>query len=598
VRYVFKDLNQTWDLEAFFPGGSASPQFAAYLDSLESDTEALAAEVAGGKIQGALAWADRLTKIQELSKRLRQAGGFVSCLDAQNVNDRQARIVGGRLGQVRAGFASVMTVNDREMLAIPDGEWRELLETGAMAPLAFNLNERRERAKEMLPTEQETLVNALSVDGYHGWSELYDLVTGRMSVTVEEKGKTVTLSMGQMSNRMSDPDPAFRASLMEKWEQAWAKEANLCALALNRLAGYRLALYKKRGWDSFLKEPLEINRMSKATLDAMWDTIDRNKDRLVTYMRRKKQYLGLGKFGWQDYGAPVGKAESKMRYDEAADFIVEQFGQVSPRMSALATSAFRERWIESQDRPGKRMGGFCTSFPESQQSRVFVTFSGSLGNVSTVAHELGHAFHQSLMNDLPPMAQQYAMIVAETASTFSELVVADAAVGHARSREEKIMLIDDKLQRAVALLMNIEARFLFETRFYEARRKGVVSVERLNELMLEAQKEAFADGLDVYHPHFWASKLHFYSTGVPFYNFPYTFGYLFSAGIYARAKEERSAFEQKYADLLRDTGRMRVEDLAKRHINADLTKPGFWQSAIDSVLSDLPEYLEMTKQSR
>jgi pepF/M3 family oligoendopeptidase len=489
----------------------------------------------------------------------------------------------------------MMTLNDSQIVEMPDDEWKNLLKAEAVSPLAFNLNERKERAKQLLPTEQEILVNALSVDGYQGWSEMYDLVTGRMSVAIDEKGKTIAVSPGQLANKMSDPDAAVRAHLMEKWEEAWAKEADLCALALNRIAGYRLALYRKRGWDSFLKEPMETNRMTLDTLNTMWDTIDKNKGRLLTYMRRKKEFLGLEKLGWQDYSAPVGKAQSKMSYDQAADFIVEQFGQVSPRMASLASRAFRDRWIEAEDRPGKRMGGFCTSFAESEQSRVFVTFSGTLGNVSTVAHELGHAFHQSMMTDVPPMAQQYAMNVAETASTFSELVVADAAVARASSREEKILLMDDNLGRAVQLLMNIQARFLFETRFYEARKKGVVSVERLNELMLEAQKEAFAGGLDVYHPHFWASKLHFYSVGTPFYNFPYTFGYLFSAGIHARAKEEGPAFESKYADLLRDTGRMKVENLAKQHIGADLTKPAFWQAAIDSVLADLPEYLEMTE---
>lgn len=592
---MFKDLIQAWDLDVFFPGGSNSPEFTKYLDSLEADTQTLSAEVTGGKIHGLEAWADRLDKIQRLSNRFRQAGAFVSCLDAQNVHDRQARVVGGRLRQIRSEFATVMTLNDAQILEIPLDEWKALLETDAVKPLAFNLNERKERAKQLLPTDQETLVNALSVDGYQGWSEMYDLVTGRMSVEIDEKGKTVAVSPGQLANKMPDPNPAFRAYLMEKWEDAWAKEADLCALALNRIAGYRLALYKRRGWDSFLKEPMEISRMTIDTLNTMWDTINKNKDRLVTFIKRKKRYLGLERFGWQDYNAPVGKAESKMSYDQAADFIVEQFAQVSPKMAALATKAFKDRWIEAEDRPGKRMGGFCTSFPESEQSRIFVTFSGTLGNVSTVAHELGHAFHQSVMTGVPPLAQQYAMNVAETASTFSELVVADAAVARAKSREEKILLIDDRLGSAVQLLMNIQARFLFETRFYEARKKGVVSVERLNEMMLLAQKEAFAGALDIYHPHFWASKLHFYGVGVPFYNFPYTFGFLFSAGIYARAREEGPAFEQKYADLLRDTGRMRVEDLAMRHIGADLTKPAFWQAAIDSVLADLPEYLEMTK---
>lgn len=592
---MFKDLKQTWDLDAIFPGGSESVDFAKYLDDIEAGTKALWEEVSSGPVVGVQAWADRLVKIQKLLKGYKQAGSFISCLSAQNVHDKQARVVHGRLLQLVAGFNSILTVTDSQMLKIADDDWAELLSNEDIKPLAFNLNERRERAKKLMPTEMETLANELSVDGYQGWSEMYDVVTGRMSVTVDYKGKTESISPGQLANRMTDPDPNVRAYLMQKWEEAWAKEADLCAISLNHIAGYRLALYKRRGWDSFLWEPLKINRMSQETLDTMWDTINKNKDRLVTYMKRKKDYLGLSSFGWQDYNAPVGKAESRMSYDQAADFIVDKFGKVSGKMASLATRAFNERWIESEDRPGKRMGGFCTSFPESRQSRIFVTFSGTLGNVSTVAHEIGHAFHQSVMNDLPPMAQQYAMIVAETASTFAELVVANAAVEAAASKEERLMLIDDHLAMAVQLLMNIQARFLFETHFYEARKKGVVSVDRLNQIMLDAQKEAFAGALDLYHPTFWASKLHFYNVGVPFYNFPYTFGFLFAAGVYALAQKEGSAFEDKYVSLLRDTGRMQVEDLAKTHLGVDLTKPAFWQGALDSVLAHLPEYLEMTK---
>lgn len=592
---MLKDLNQTWDLEVFFPGGSRSAEFAEFVDLLEKDIAAISTEVAGGEAGATDAWARRLERVQDATRRLRHAESFVSCLTSQDVGDKYARLMENRVRQVGSSLAAVMTALDKQFLDIPDAEWRQMLDSEALRPLAFNLDERRSRAKEMLPPELETLANALSVDGYDGWSDLYNLVTGRMTITIEEDGRPITLSPGQVANRMSNPDPALRAHIMSRWEEAWAREADMCALALNRLAGFRLALYGKRGWESVLKEPLEINRMSAETLDAMWDAINRNKDRLVAYMQRKKKVLGLDKFGWQDVEAPLGKAGGKMSYDQAAAFIVEQFGRHSPAMAQFATKAFRERWIEAEDRPGKRMGGFCTGFPCRQQSRIFVTFSGTLPNTATVAHELGHGYHGSLMWDLPPMTQRYAMNVAETASTFAEMIVADAAVTHAKDKQERLVLIEDKLRRAVSLLNNIQARFLFETRFYKARKKGTVSVEHLNDLMVEAQREAFAGALDLYHPHFWASKPHFYITRTPFYNFPYTFGYLFSAGVYSRAREVGPGFEARYRELLRDTGRMRVEDLGKRHLDVDLRKPDFWQSALDSVLADLPEFMELTK---
>lgn len=592
---MLQNLRPTWDLEVIFPGGSRSPEFASYLASIESSLAQFRARVMSGMPGSALEWEWRIQTSQELMKKLRQAGAFVSCLTAQNVGDSYARLISGKVRQIHASFSSVMSELDSHMKNTPDEEWNSLLQRDSLRDLAFNLNERRERARRMLPPEQEALVGELSVDGYHGWSDLYDMVTGRMTITLDYGDQRIVLSPGQAANRMSDPDPAFRAHVMAKWEEAWAREAELCALALNRLAGFRLTLYRKRGWDSVLREPLEINRMSAETLEAMWDAVNQNKGRLVQYLQAKKSLLGLASLGWQDVSAPVGKSEAKMSYEEGARFIVEQFQRFSPRMAQFARMAFEQRWVEAEDRPGKAMGGFCTNFPESRQSRIFMTFSGTMGNVATLAHELGHGYHQSLMNDLPPLCQQYPMNLAETASTFAEMIVADAALASARTREERLALIDDKLQRAVSLLMNIQSRFLFETRFYAERKAGMVSVERLNEIMTEAQKEAYAGALDTYHPHFWASKLHFYNTRVPFYNFPYTFGYLFSAGVYARALEEGPAFEDRYACLLRDTGRMRVEDLARVHLGVDLSKPSFWQQAIDLVLADLGEFLELSR---
>ncbi len=590
---MLKNLEQTWDLDVFFPGGSSSPEFTTFLAELEQDINQ-AAELVTQERSSVAEWVELLDTVQDIAGRMRQASAFVSCLNAQNVRDEQARILAGRVRQLGASNASVMTSVDEQITAIAEDTWAELLQAPELAPVAFNLQERRDRAQQMLPPEQEKLVNSLSVDGYQGWSNLYNLVSGNLVIPIEEDGKTVYLSPGQAANRMSSADRAVRQHVFARWEEAWASVAPSCALALNHLAGYRLNLYAARGWDNVLHEPMERNRMRLETLEAMWGAVDSRKPRLVEYMRRKQEILGLDEFSWHDIRAPIGSTATRFTYDEAAQFIVEKFNHFDPEMAAIATRAFKERWIESEDRPGKRAGGFCTSFPVARQSRIFVTFSGTMGNLSTLAHELGHAYHQHLMNELPPLAQRYAMNVAETASTFSEMIVLDAAVDFAKSEEERLSLIERKLQRSVALLMDIQSRFLFETRFYEERKQGIVSVPRLNELMVQAQKDAFANALTEYHPHFWASKLHFYNTGVPFYNFPYTFGYLFSAGVYARAKEEGPVFRDKYAALLQDTGRMRVEDLAMRHLGVDLTKPEFWQGTIDFVTADLEEFLHLT----
>lgn len=590
-----KHLSERWDMDAIYPGGSESAEFAAYLTALEGDVEQFGQRI-GKKDVTSDEWVDYINTIQNLSGRMKQSGAFISCLTSQNVKDQKAKLLSGQIKQIAAKYAAALTVIDSKLLQLPEQEWNTLLKLDPLTPLKFPLEERRRRAKEKMSPELEALAGDLAVDGYHAWSELYNNVVGRMNIAVNVEGNTQQLSVGQAENKISSGNRSIRKEVFDKYTEAWSNEAEMCASALNHLAGFRINLYRHRGWDSVLQEPLEINRMSEQTLQTMWDTIDKNKHHFVAYLKRKAQLFGVEKLSWYDVSAPIGEANEKMSYDDGAAFIVEQFARFSPKMADFAVKAFEDSWIEAEDRAGKRPGGFCTSFPENQQSRIFMTYSGTPGNVATLAHELGHAYHQHVMNGLPPMTQQYAMNVAETASTFAEMIVADAAVKNARSEEERIALLEDKVERSVSFFMNIHARFLFETSFYETRKKGLVSVEKLNELMLDAQKTAYCDSLESYHPYFWASKLHFYITGVPFYNFPYTFGYLFSSGIYARALEEGAAFQDKYIDLLRDTARMTVEDLAAKHLGVDLTKPDFWQSAVDLAVADVNEFLRATEK--
>lgn len=587
---------QTWDLDTIYDGGSDSLLLQEQLEDLELKLPLLKKKVTeiNPDQEAVEEWNEVLNQYQQLAKKLYESWSFVSCLTAQNVKDQKAKLLTGRMTQIEAYYQSLTTAVESKLSQMPHDVWEKLIAQPHLQSIAFNLKEIRQKAKDKLSPEQEELASDLSVDGYHAWSDLYYTIVGRIQIPFEEDGKTGSLSVGQAANKLSDPDRQVRREVFKKWEEAWQKEADLCAAALNHIAGFRLQLYKHRNWDNVLKEPLEYNRMKEETLQTMWDVIQKEKHRMVKYLDRKAKLLGTEQLSWYDIHAPLPGDNKKVSYDEAADFIVEQFRKFSPDMADFAQLAFDQRWIEAEDRPGKRPGGFCTSFPVSEQTRIFMTYAGTASNVSTLAHELGHGYHQHVMNDLPALAQEYAMNVAETASTFAELIVIDAAIKQATTREEKVILLEDKLQRALSFFMDIHSRFLFETRFYEARKQGPISAEEISKMMVEAQKEGFAGALEEYHPHFWASKLHFYATGVPFYNFPYTFGYLFSTGIYARALEEGSIFAQKYVDLLRDTASMTVEELAMKHLGVDLTQPDFWKSAVDLALTDVDEFLALT----
>ena len=313
--------------------------------------------------------------------------------------------------------------------------------------------------------------------------------------------------------------------------------------------------------------------------------VSTHKGAFIQFLNQKAKILGMEKLGWQDVDAPVALGDVKPQhftYDEACDFVIENFATFGSKLSDFAKHALENRWVEAEDRSNKRPGGYCEEFPEFQESRIFMTFTGSTNDASTLAHELGHAFHSYVMKDLPSLNRNYAMNVAETASTFAETIIGNATVANAKTKEEKISLLNAKIENATAMFLNIHARFLFEKAFYEERSKGIVSEQRINELMVNAQKEAYGDCLSGYHPHFWCSKLHFFIDDVPFYNFPYTFGYLFSLSIYAEYLKNPNGFEDKYIALLRDTGSMKVEELAHKHLGVDMTKPallGSWNQS-------------------
>lgn len=593
-----KPLQQTWDLESIFPGGSHSPELAAFLSSLENEAKQLRAAVQAAEVptnlEEAKALEDILDSLEKCAAMTSEASAFVGCLAAQDQNDKKAIQLSGRVTTLYADLQGAVAKFDNLLREIDDPVWEAWTSTEKVEPLKFILNESRDLAREKMNPELESLALELAIDGYHGWGEFYDTIVSKIQIPFEENGKTEMLSAGQAFNKLHSPNREVRQEMFAKWEEAWTASEDYCADTLNHLAGFRLKLYGNRGWDDVLKEPLAINRMSRETLDSMWAVIQDTKPVLVEYMNRKAKLLGLDGLAWTDVEAPIRSSVSKVTYDEAAETIVEQFGKFSPKLADFSQMAFDKSWIEVEDRPGKRPGGFCTSFQVSNQTRIFMTFGGTASNVSTLAHELGHAYHQYLMKGLPVLNQDYAMNVAETASTFAEMIVADALVKAAKAEEEKLALLEEKIQNSVAFFMNIHARFLFETRFYDKRKEGLLNADEISELMEEAQKEAYCGALTSYHPHFWASKLHFYSTGVPFYNFPYTFGYMFSTGLYARALQEGSSFADKYDALLRDTGIMTVEELAEKHLDVDLTQRDFWQSAADMCVADIQQFLRMT----
>jgi len=588
-------LNENWDLDSIFVGGSESAELADFLDQLIADLDNFNVASIPTPLarEHQAVWVEKTDFLFEMGARLQQAGSFVGCIISADVKDEKGLQLYAQIDQLGARLGNIWTELGAIFAEQDEKAWESLLADTSLKTVAFKLNEEREEARLKMSPKMEALANDLATDGYHAWDRLYGIVSG--DEQVEFNGQP--MSLGQLQNKYEDdPDRETRRQAFELYESSWKKIAKVCAQALNNQAGFRLALYNHRGWDSVLQEPLLNNRFTAETLDTMWGEVEAKNGKLLDYFAAKAKLFGADQLSWYDVYAPVGETSKTFTFDEAADFTVDTIRRFNPDIADYCRMAIDNRWVESEDRPGKRAGAFCTGFPLIRQSRVFMTFNGSFNGIRTLAHELGHGYHSWVMRDLPYGARRYTMSVAETASTFNESIGNDASLKAATNDQERFSLLASRLNDAAAFLMNIRARYIFETAFFEQRAKKSLSVDELSELMVASQKKAFKDGLADFHPLFWASKLHFYITGAPFYNFPYTFGYLFSNGVYAQALAEGPSFADNYINLLRDTGSMNTEDLARTHLGVDLTQSEFWENAVDRALADVDEFVQLANK--
>jgi pepF/M3 family oligoendopeptidase len=590
-----------WDLESIFPGGSASPEYKAFRDKTnESLTEAQTKFTTLPRTlddKSSEKWEEYILGLQDILERIELVKSFASLLSSQNVEDAAAVALETVSDEMLSEWEKLKTSFENLAMGQPDNAWEKLVTGKKLQPVRFYLDEMRELAKAKMSVEMESLALDLSVNGYHAWNKIYDKMAGDLRVDFPEGDKTVSLSLGQLATKMSDPDRQVRATAFAKMVEAWESRADLAAMVLNSLAGYRLSLYKARKWDSVLFEPLIQARMSQDALEAMWSVVGRESAKMLPYINAKKKLLNIDKYCWYDEFAPVGAADRLYSYDEAADFIVDNVKGFSTRLADFCRMAVDKKWIEAEDRPGKRGGGFCSGTGPLRQTRIFMTYAGSYENLLTLAHELGHSYHNEVLKDRQFFSTMYPMPLAETASIFNELLVTDAAMKGTTDRDEKLMYLDQKLQGSYVLFCDLYSRYLFDVSFYAERKNGMVGRERLCELMIEAQKKAYGPLLDEsgFHPLFWASKLHFFLSDVPFYNYPYTVGFLFATGVYDLARKEGPAFAPKYEALLADTGSMTTDQVAAKHLGVDLTKEDFWKAAVERALADVPEFVKLAE---
>lgn len=592
----------TWDLDSLLPAPSR-PEFAELVEQfriqlVELATASDSLPTVGAQPDAVSGWVTFLQQFETIEARAGDLAAFLGCHTAADAANKLYRQYEATLSALDPLRERIYTNVEFAFQNCSTEEFGQFIEAAPwLQQNRFFLDMRRKNAMMRLPKEEELLSAELAVDGIHAWGRLYDRVSSELKIRVMERGQIVEKSPSQI--RFDSPERSVRENNFYASNAAWAGIADTCADALNHLAGTRLTIYRRLGLKDHLEMPLHRNRMTRGTLDAMWAAVSQRKACLLPYLEAKARLLGVERLAWYDQQAPLPAGEhpvsTSVTYETGAAQVLQSFSTFSPHMGDFARHAFENRWVEAENRAGKRQGAFCTGFPSFRQSRVFMTFTNTPDNVSTLAHELGHAYHSWVLKDAPIFLQDYPMNLAETASTFAEAVLADQRLKESPSRSEQLAILDHMLGDAVAYLMNIHTRFLFENRLHEERAEGELTADRLSELMLAAEQEAYLGALadEGWHPDFWISKLHFYISGLPFYNFPYTFGYLLSTGLFALAGERGDQFPEQYRGLLLATGSQETEQAVQSTVGYNLSAPEFWHKSLDVIERRVQQFLEL-----
>lgn len=587
-----------WDMTPYFeePGGEAYRSFRAALDRdvarLVEQARALG-PIARGTVEDWIGWTVRLEEAQGRSAHL---ASYLGCMGAADARDESIRAEVAAAAAARAELQKATNALRSALGACDGATFEALVADPRLASARYFLSRLRERAAFHMEESLEDLVSDLDVTGLTAWSRLYDQVTGNLEFDLAVEGRPARrLPVSMTRSLLEDPDPAVRRAAFQGSSDAWESRAEVFAACLNAISGTRLTLDRRRGVDHFLDPALFDAGITRRTLDALLEAVRGRQEIARRFLRRKAREHGRDVIAWWDLTAPWGgEAGGALGFEEAGARVEEAFAGFHPRLGRFAREAIDGRWIDWSPRPGKRPGGFCSTSPLLDQSRIFLTFQGAVGDMATLAHELGHAWHGRVMADLRPWARRYPMTLAETASTFAEQVVVDAALAHPDTpAAERRQMLHERLMDGVSFLLDIPTRFDFEVSLHTERARGELGVTRLCELMTEAQSRNFGDVLDEdgRNPWFWASKLHFYIAGIRFYNFPYTFGFLFALGLYSLARTEGPGFWERYQRLLRRTGSAPAEEVAREGLSVDIGSPDFWNASIDALETDLDRFL-------
>lgn len=584
-------MKTNWDLTVFYKDFD-DPEFKDDLARLPKEIDAFTAAIASpaeDEVEKLVSLVHQEEALSNLFERLSLMIGLTLSVDANNkaANAAMAPLMRAVMGSSLASNAFSRYLASLDNLdAIIDAD-------DELKARAFALREAAENAKHQLPEALEKPVLKMQLSGGEAFSQLRDKLDA--TLLVDYDGKQIPLSAVRALAYDGDADTRRRAY---EAELASYKKIELpMSFCLNNIKAEGETMAALKGYKGVLDMALAHSRMDEKTLEAMWTAIREALPELREYFKAKGRLLGHENgLPFYDLFAPVGQSTRTYTVEEARALLLDLFGKFCPEMGEMMRTAFDEGWIDMYPREGKSGGAFCSGYYAKNISRVMTNFAGSASDVSTLAHELGHAFNNRMLHHKPIMMTETPMPLAETASTFNETLLISQLLKTA-TPEEELTLLDSCLTEQTQTMVDIYSRFLFEQKVVAAQADHALDVDELKETMLWAQEQSYGDGLDpeYRHPYMWACKSHYYSTGVHFYNFPYAFGGLFARGLYARYEKEGEAFVPVYCDLLSRFGSDTIANVTAS-VGIDVTTPDFWREAVESVLVQVRRFVELADQ--
>ena len=576
-------MSTEWSLKEIYPSFE-SEEFQRDFERFSNFREVFNGLTLEDNLESIKAAIAALEEFSVLSSRL---GNYINLTLTANTTDETANKYRTLFGNAYAALNSAYTKVYKFIGSVET----DITADENLKDYEFYFAEAKQQYKHLLSDELEDVIAKFSISGGDGWEQLFEAMTS--GVEGEFKGEKVTLS--EIRNMAYDADAVVRKEAYETELKMYDTIKEPIAFALNNIKQQVLTETSLRGFESPLAQTLEASRMSRKTLDALLEAIREYLPQFRAYLKHKASLLGHENgLPFYDLFAPIGESSRRFTIEESKEFLLENFKGFSEDLAQMTKEAYENNYIDFLPRKGKVGGAFCSNLPFIKQSRILTNFSGSLSDVVTIAHELGHAYHGLHIENHRVLNQEYSMPVAETASTFNENIVMNTVISEA-SDAEKVALLESQLQDTTQIIVDIYSRYLFESAVFENREKSFMFSKDLEQLMLDAQKEAYGDGLDpdAMHPYMWACKPHYYSSGLSFYNFPYAFGGLFSKGLYAIYQEQPEGFVEKYQELLRATTVTSAEDTAKV-LGVDVEDSAFWKKALAQVADNIEQFIALT----